>query len=264
MDLNKWHKYFALFKMSMLHTLKNYKLLIGLCIFELICLLIFAHIWRVATARVHVIDLNPQLLLWYIAFNEWILIAVPDIEMDIEYEFKTGQLAYFLPRPISYLGAKLVEGFGALLLNMLILGSVAFLFTYLWTGILPLRPGPFLFTIFLGVLSGFLSLIFTMIIGVSSFFVEEVEPWRWVWEKMLFVFGGLMLPLTIYPLWIQQIANWSPFAAILGGRSGLIFHFEFPQIQWIIFSLLMWILFGFGLLYFLYRKGLKKLNIHGG
>lgn len=257
-------KYAVLFKMSFLHTLRNYKLLIGLCIFEVTCLLIFGHIWKVASARIGVVNLDPKLLLWYIAFNEWILIAVPDIEMDIEYELKTGQLAYFLPRPISYLGSKIVEGTGALLLNMIVLGAVAFAFTYWWTGILPFPMPSFVFAVFIGILGGMLSLVFTMAIGISAFFVNEVEPWRWVWEKLLFVFGGLMLPLTVYPQWIQTLANWTPFPSILGGRSGLVFNFEFSHVAWIISALVIWTIIGFIILYLLYRRGLKNLNIEGG
>ncbi|QLH36863.1 MAG: hypothetical protein HWD61_12585 [Parachlamydiaceae bacterium] len=115
------------------------------------------------------LHLDANLLLWYIALNEWILIAVPDIQMDIEYELKTGQLAYFLPRPISYLGSKFVEGLGALLLNMLVLGATGFAFTYFWTGGWPYSSFDFFIFIFLGSLGGLLSLVFTMLVGVSAF-----------------------------------------------------------------------------------------------
>lgn len=257
-------KYLAIFKMSILHNLRNYKMLVGLCIFEVTCLLIFAHLWKVAAARIGAIDLDPQLLLWYIAFNEWILIAVPDIELDMEHELKTGQLAYFLPRPISYLGSKLVEGLGALVLNLAVLGSVAFLFAYMWTGSLPLPLPAFIFALFIGVLAGFLSLIFTMAVGVSAFFVDEVEPWRWVWEKFLFVFGGLMLPLTVYPGWMQSIAQWTPFPAILGARSGLIFNFELSLVMNVLLNLIVWSAIGIILLNVLYQRGLKMLNVEGG
>lgn len=260
----KWNKYLALFKMSILHNLRNYKLLVGLSIFKVTCLLIFAHIWKVAAARVGAVDLDPKLLLWYIAFNEWILIAVPDIEIDMEYELKTGQLAYFLPRPISYLGSKIVEGLGGLLLNMCVLGLVGFSFTYFWTGSLPLPWPAFILALFLGALGGFLSLVFTLVVGISAFFVDEVEPWRWVWEKFLFVFGGLMLPLTVYPQWMQTIAQWTPFPAILGGRSGLIFNFETAAILSFLASTLIWCGAGLVLLYTLYRRGLKLLNVEGG
>lgn len=260
----KWGKYLSIFNISVLHTLSNYKLLIGLSFFKLICLLIFAHIWKVAAARVGAIDLDPSLLLWYIAFNEWILIAVPDIEKEIELEVKSGQLAYFLPRPISYLGSKLAEGLGALFVNMTILGLVGFGFTYYWTGLIPLPWNGFLLLMLFGILGGILSLIFTMTIGVFSFYVNEVEPWRWVWEKLLFVLGGLMLPLTVYPLWIQNISFFTPFPWILGGRSDLLFNYEVSPILSSLSFLLFWILVGFITLYILYQKGLKKLNVDGG
>jgi ABC-2 type transport system permease protein len=260
----KCQKYAALFKMSMLHTLRNYKLLLGLCFFEITCLLIFAHLWKVSAARIGAVDLDPKLLLWYIAFNEWILISVPDVEVDIEYELKTGQMAYFLPRPISYLGSKLMEGLGALLLNLTVLGTVAFAFTYWWTGTLPFSAVAFTTFIFLGILAGFLGLVFTMVVGISAFFVDEVEPWRWIWEKLLFVFGGLLLPLMVYPQWMQTIAAWTPFPAILGGRSALIFNFEFNAIAWILLSLTTWSLLGLAILYLLYRQGLKTLSMEGG
>lgn len=261
---NKWPKYSMIFKLSILHTIRNYKLLIGLCIFEMTCLLIFAHIWKVAAAKVGAVELDASLLLWYIAFNEWILIAVPDIEMDMEHELKSGQLAYFLPRPISYLGAKFVEGLGALLVNMLALGAVGFAFSWIWTEALPLAPFAFFLALVLGILGGILSLVFTMVIGISAFFVNEVEPWRWVWEKCLFMMGGLMLPLTVYPQWLQSIASWTPFPAILGGRSGLVFNFSFENVTWILFTLALWTGVGLLGLHILYRKGLKKLNIQGG
>jgi ABC-2 type transport system permease protein len=257
-------KYASIFKISVLHTLRNYKLLIGLSIFEVTCLLIFAHIWKIAATRVGATDLSPTSLLWYIAFNEWVLIAVPDIELDMEHELKSGQLAYYLPRPISYLGSKLVEGCGALFINMVVLGIVAFVFAWIWTGILPLSLPSFALMVLMGFLGGFLSLVFTMVVGMSAFFVNEVEPWRWVWEKLLFVFGGLMLPLTTYPELLQTISKWSPFSPILGGRSGLVFNFEAPQILFIVLSTCVWSTLGLLLLCALYRKGLKQLNIQGG
>ena len=73
-----------------------------------------------------------------------------------------------------------------------------------------------------------------------------------------------MLPLTVYPLWMQNIAYWTPFPAILGGRSGLIFNFEWPYIASILYSLIIWSILGLSLLYLLYRRGLKSLIVEGG
>ena len=40
----------------------------------------------------------------------------------------------------------------------------------------------------------------------------------WVWQKLMFVLGGLMLPLEFYPAFIQRIAAFTPFPALLAGR----------------------------------------------
>src|SRR5262249_17546215 len=147
-------------------------------------------------------------LLWYIVSNEWILIALPDLFLDMEHDLRSGKLAYLLPRPISYLGAKFAEGFGTLLLNLVVLGAVAFAFAWVWTGSFPFTPLSFLSMILLGILASLVALLFQIAIGLSAFWLQEVGPFYWIWEKMLFVLGGLMIPLTAYPSYIQKIAFW--------------------------------------------------------
>src|SRR5579885_1529491 len=107
-------KYTTIFRLSVIHSLKNYKALIGLSIFLVTCLLIFANLWKIAGAKQGTVSLDPNQLLWYIAFNEWILISLPDIQYDVEEDLRSGKLAYLLPRPISYLGSKFAEALGTL------------------------------------------------------------------------------------------------------------------------------------------------------
>jgi hypothetical protein len=53
----------------------------------------------------------------------------------------------------------------------------------------------------------------------ASFWLQEVAPVYWVWQKLLFVLGGLMLPLQVYPAfypetrWVHAI----PIAARCAG-----------------------------------------------
>lgn len=260
----KWKKYAALFALAVKQTLKNVKVLVGLSIFLITCLLIFSHLWQVAATRAGAIAFNPQQLLWYIAFNEWILIAIPDIQLDIEHDLRSGRLAYFLPRPISYIGAKLAEGMGMLVVHLAVLGVVAFGFTWLWTKSLPFDSLTFLFSLGLGIFAGWTALIFHVLVGLSAFWLHEVAPFNWIWEKLLFVFGGLILPLSVYPGWMQAIAYWTPFSVILGERSSLIFTPTFTHGIWLVLVLTCWSTIGLLLLAFVYRRGLRVLNIEGG
>ena len=243
--------------------MKNYKGLVGLALFLLTCLLVFAHLWKIAAVKIGAAHLDPNRLLWYIALNEWVLISIPDLQNDMEQDLRSGRLAYLLPRPISYLGSVFCEGLG-MSVHLTVLGTAAFLFAWWQAGTFPFSAFGVIVLVALGILAGVLGLIFQMIVGLSAFWLQEVAPFNWIWEKMLFALGGLILPLTVYPLWIQKIAYWTPFPAILGQRSALALDFSAPEILHVTVSLLGWGLLGAGCLLLLYRRGLRILNIEGG
>ncbi len=252
-------KYLKIFTLAVIHSLKNYKSLIGLSIFLIACLLIFANLWEIVAAN----SFNADQLLWYIAFNEWVLISLPDVQEEMEQDLRSGKLAYLLPRPISYLGAVFFEGLGLLCVNLLVLGVVAFSFTWIRIGAIPFDLKAFPLTLLIGFLAGCVGLIFHMLIGLSAFWLNHVEPFYWIWEKLLFTLGGLMLPLAAYPGWLQKIAYLTPFPAILGERSALAIDFSLWQAMNVTATLLIWGLAGLLSLLFLYRKGLQIVNIEG-
>lgn len=253
-----------LFRFSCFDALKNPKSLLGLSIFLITCLIIFSHLWKVVTARLGVLHFDSEQLLWYIAFNEWVLVALPDTHESIEEDLRSGHLAYLLPRPISYLGATFAQAAGTLCVHLLVLGVVCFGFTWLFVGAPPLPPLGILLTLLFGLLAGLMTLLFLMGIGLAAFWLHEVSPLYWIWEKLLFMFGGLMMPLTLYPQWLQTVASFSPFPLILGTRSALALEFTIPKVLSLTLLLVTWSGLGLLALLLLYRRALKILNVEGG
>lgn len=262
--MHKTQKYSAIFRLSFIHSLRNYKALIGLSIFLITCLIIFAHLWKVAATNVGIVSFNADQLLWYIAFNEWVLVSIPDTQEEMEQDLRSGRLAYLLPRPISYLGATFAEAMGTLSVNLVVLGLVTFLFTWLQVGALPFHPTGLFIAITFGFFAGIVAIISQMLIGLSAFWLDEVTPFYWIWEKLLFMLGGLMLPLAVYPQWLQTLAYITPFPAILGERSALALDFNLHNVGMVASSLILWGIFGLICMLFTYRKGLRILNVEGG
>ncbi len=258
------NKYLAIFRFAFIHSLKNTKALIGLSIFLITCLLIFAHLWKIAAAKLGAVDLNPSQLLWYIALNEWVLISLPDTQEDIEEDLRSGRLAYLLPRPVSYLSSLFAEGLGTLSARLVFLGVITFLFTWVRAGAFPFGWGALATALATGFLAGTVGVIFKMAIGLSAFWINQVEPFHWIWEKLLFTLGGLMLPLAIYPEWMQKAAHYTPFPAMLGDRSALAIEMSWPAALSLAAALLFWGALGLALIALLYRKGLRIINIEGG
>jgi ABC-type uncharacterized transport system permease subunit len=73
-----------------------------------------------------------------------------------------------------------------------------------------------------------------------------------------------MLPLTVYPLWLQKIAYWTPFSILLGERSALAIDFQWSSVGSLLLRLALWAVFVLLMLNFLYRMGLRKVNGEGG
>lgn len=257
-------KYLKIFTLSAAHALKNYKALIGLSIFLLICLVIFSNLWKVIAARMEIFDLDPSTLLWFIALNEWVIIAIPHPEREIEHDLRTGKLAYSLPRPMSYLCATFYESLGTYCVNFVALGVVAFVFTWLQVGGLPVPLWVIPILIITGGIAGIVGILFQMMLGIGSFWIHEIEPLTWLWEKLLFALGGLFFPLSVYPKVWQVVANYTPFPYILGNRSALVIDYSLMNILGVVAALILWTFIGMTLLSLLYRRGLKILNIEGG
>lgn len=262
--MHKSQKYLIIFNLAVIQSLKNTKALVGLSIFLMTCLLIFAHLWEIAAAKTGALDFRPDQLLWYIAFNEWVIISLPDMQENMETDLRSGRLAYLLPRPVSYLAATFFEGLGILCVNLVVLGLVAFSFTWMRMGGLPFDLKFLPLSLALGFLAGCVGLIFQMLIGLTGFWLKDVSPFNWIWEKLLFALGGLMLPLAVYPNWLQTLAHLTPFPAILGERSALVMHFNLSELLYVTGALLFWGLLGVAGLVLLYRRGLRILNIEGG
>ena len=76
------------------------------------------------------------------------------------------------------------------------------------------------------VLSAALSLLLILLcqlqLGYVAVWFGVSGPVFWVWQKLLFVFGGLQFPLLLYPDLLRRIAEYSPFAAMLFAPGSLV------------------------------------------
>jgi len=251
------HKYLLIFRTRFLAAARNYKLLIGLSLFLLTSLIVFSHVFEA-------IPLHPRYskveLLWYLALNEWVLISIPFIHSTIADEFHEGIMTMQLLRPVSYVSMKVAEGAAQTAVNLITLGVVTIIYCFLWTGVFPFTFFSFLMMLILTALGGFLGLLFHIGIGLLSFWLREIIACFWLWTQALFFFGGLFIPISAYPNFLQALAYCVPSPCILGGRSGLVIAASSHH-TWLIFSLdIFWIVIALKVLSFIFGKGLKTMG----
>lgn len=258
------YKYLAFARIAFLQETTHRGALLGRALFYVIVLLVFSYIWKALSAAGSFSPGDSAGMLWYLALTEWIMLSAPLVHLEIEKDVRSGDIAYHLCRPVSYLSMRIAEGLGAFLFRLLVLGVVGFAFTWLYTGTLPAEPLGLLYALPLGALAGMVYALFLASIGLSAFWLQDSTPLSWVWQKLSFIFGGLIFPLSIYPEWLRSLSAWTPFYFLLYGPAESAVRADSGLALRSLFGLLFWGLVAWALLRLLHHKGQSQLQVNGG
>ncbi|MDH3592896.1 MAG: ABC transporter permease, partial [Planctomycetota bacterium] len=252
--MRRWKRYAAIAETSARQTLIARGEVVARAIFFGLLLLVFSRLWAVMEAEGQLEGVRAANFIWYLALTEWVVLATPLLYLTIEEDIRRGDLAYRLTRPLSYLGAKLAEGVGELCVRFVTLGALGFFITWWFVGALPPQPSALIAAIPVAFLSMLLLLLFQLAIGLSAFWLHEAAPVYWILQKLLFVFGGLLFPLDIYPDWLAAISSWTPFAAAIYGCGRFAFGIDAVGVLQQLWLLVVWMALTFLALAWLFRR----------
>jgi ABC-2 type transport system permease protein len=257
-------RYAAVLGISVRQALGERNALVGRMAFYALILFIFSRLWAVVGERAPIPGASRTELLWYLAVTEWVMLSFPPVHLRIEEDIRRGDIAYKLPRPISYLGARMAEESGDFLIRVLTLGGGGFALAYAMSGGLPRDPSGLVLALPLVLLAGWVGLCFHAAIGLTSLWLQDCSPVYWIWQKAAFILGGLLLPLEVYPAWLREIALWTPFSALMHGPGRMAFGWQPELAALVALKLVGWGVVSTLLVTWIYRRGLRALDINGG
>jgi ABC-2 type transport system permease protein len=256
-------KYVAFARISATHGRYDRTELYGRVAFFVVILGVFSSLWRATREAGLAIAADPKSLVWYLASTEWILLSAPLMHVDVQEALRRGDVAYQVGRPVSYVGATFAQGLGAVGSRSPLLAATAFLCAFAFTGWVPpwssLAAVVLFGTIAIGLLTAF-----HLAIGLVAFWIGEVTPVFWVWQKLLFVFGGLMLPIRLYPPIMQRLAALTPFPDILAGPASFVLDGEAVAADVLVVRLAMWCVATTAIVQWMYARARRALTVNGG
>jgi ABC-2 type transport system permease protein len=227
---------------------------------------IFYLLWRATFAASGVASLNGLTLqntLWYLMLAEVIVLSKPRIARRISEEVKDGTIAYLLNKPMHYLLYQLSIGLGdgitAMLFNLIFGGII----TWLLVGPPP-SPAGWPLVLIAMLFSWLLDFCFNALIGLAAFIAEEVNAFEWIYQKLLFLLGGLLIPLDFFPVWLQKIALATPFAYTVYGPARLFVEPSLERFLSLVTLQGLWLLVLSGVLLFSFERVVRRLVINGG
>jgi ABC-2 type transport system permease protein len=259
-------KYWAIFQITLINSLAYPGELIGRSLMIVPFMWIFYQLWKVtyAASGTDVINgLTLSNILWYLMLAETIELGRPPLARTISENVKDGSIAYLLNKPYDFLlyqfSTTMGETVFRAVMNAVFGGAVL-----LWLIGPPQHPEGFLIALPALLGAWVLHFCVTAMIGLSAFLVEDVSAFMWIYQKLAFLFGGLLIPLDFYPAWLQTIARALPFASITYGPARL---FVTPTLELFLSVMsfqIIWIVLLALLLTGAYRRGVAYLTVNGG
>ena len=228
---------------------------------------VFAALWTAAfdiSGRAELSGYALPDIVWYLAMTETITLSSSRIFAQISDEVKAGNLAYTLARPLSYPFYQVASSLGnsapRFVLNLLTGAAVV--------GLVVGRPAGSLSGLgaFLGMagLALLLDALVAVLIGLSAFWIEEVLPAFWIYQKLLFTLGGLFLPLEMFPDWLQRVARWLPFQFITYAPARAFVDFEAGFVLRAVAGQVGYLAVLTALVLVVWWRARRRLVVHGG
>lgn len=260
-------KYTAVLRVSVANNLAYMMEVFFRSLLLVVMVFILSQLWK-TTFALHkekiLSGFSINSMVWYLIAAESIALSLPALTKRIDQEVRSGQLAYLLGRPCSYIWYNFAQYLGERLIrwsmNCLIGAGLALLVAgwppFTWQGLLawPLVS-------FLAISIEFVAYF---CIGLLAFWIEETQSFSFVFSRLTLVLGGVLAPLEIFPQPLRSIAFVLPFGAILYGPARTLVHFETQRFYQLLLQQALVLAIGSMILFVVYRVALRRVNINGG
>jgi ABC-2 type transport system permease protein len=126
------------------------------------------------------------------------------------------------------------------------------------------KLGPYLFPLSM-VLSFFLHAGISYLTGLVAFFTRNNEGVFRFKQLLVEVFSGVMIPITFFPGWVQNVLFWLPFKYIAYAPLRIYLGMEpLSRVHQGVLLQIMWIIIIYAAGQLLWHYGIRRLEIQGG
>jgi ABC-2 type transport system permease protein len=232
-------------------------------LFYLVILVVLVALWGAATDAKggEIVGYSFVAFAWYLMVAEAAVIGTkPRLIEQIGADISTGTVATEMLRPISVVWWRIASELGQAGVRMLcaLLAGVAFISAVAGpppsTRAAALAPASMVLAVTCLVVSQHL-------FGAISFWLGDAKSAWYLFQKLVFLTGGMLLPLQIFPSWLQALSWALPFWTMAYAPARLASgHFE----PWILAAQLAWLLVLTAATGAAFAAGQRRLQLGGG
>jgi len=235
-------------------------------IFLFFMVIIYIFLWKnVFSTSIQTGYSFPEII-WYLIINQFIFIGNGPLYRQVRSDIKTGDVIYYLNKPysypiylfFSYLGRNLIicttNAFFGILIGLVLIGPIE-----------SFKSSINIFLMLIMILLGIsLNILIYILLSLISFWVEENQTFVSLYQQVVFIFGGFLIPLTFFPTFIQNIIMYMPWAYISFHISNTCVKFTISSFLNTIVSQIIYIIIFSLLISKTFKNGRAKLDVNGG
>ena len=263
--MNKLRKYFVITRVSLSNAVAYRASTLPRFFFYTLFIYVFMSLWRAIYREGSVHGYEYVQIVWYLIMTEFIGFACgTNIFNTMNDEVKSGSIAYQLGRPTHYVLYQFANSMGQVLLNIVCFGALAAALGFIFVGPLPTFQLAGLLPLILSIaLSIALNYFLLMVIGLSSFVVEDNLAFYLIYQKAAFMLG-MFLPVEFLPNWLQPVAKSLPFSYVYWAPAKIFVSYSPELFLELIPRQAVWALCAVAAALAIYHFSIRRLQVNGG
>jgi len=185
-------------------------------VFYLMVTSILAGLWSAAAAATggEIVGYSAAALVWYIATSEASVITIPvRLIEDAGDDVGSGRVDVELLRPVSLLWLRVAREAGAVAPRIGVCAVIGVVFASLVAGPAP-SGGALALTALALPLAALTNVVAQHAFAGASFWIRDAKGAWFLYQKLVFVLGGMLIPLEVLPGWLETVAKVLPFMAM--------------------------------------------------
>lgn len=206
-----------------------------------------------------------QMVTYYILVVAFCSIATWGVNEDIAYSIRNGQINKELLNPISYFKYYFGVNLGELAFASIVGIATFIICSIFWKLTLPTSFVHFILCIFVMILGIPITFFIQMIIGTAGFYTNSIWGMEIFKKATIQIFSGIIAPITLFPLWFQELSKWLPFKELIYTPINIwLGNITMNEIFFVIVKQIVWGLILYFIAKIFFNHAVKNITINGG
>lgn len=209
---------------------------------------------------------TKEQMIWYVMITEmiWFGARSSTIRQQVSSDIRGGNIAYLVNKPYWYPLYILAKYTAEWNIQLPMYAALTVVTGVTMVGGIPGFRGITLLAAVPCIVFGMtIHAVFKICIGMLSFWIEDSNPFQWLYDKLILVVGTIF-PVEIFPGALQPVLKLTPIYTVCYGPAKLIVDFSVEKYLEILLAQAVYLAVGCAILCWIYERGGKKLYVNGG